>query len=229
MNKQPFYFALTQLKDLYDITMEDDEFENIGMTAWEKIGNKDTATYHFSGKVDDGTLDLPCNADIIEMITTGDEDFQMTDNVKSENYSRLEIETYIQSRKAPGNSLYSRGNIPEYSRVNNALTFYNKKIKSVRIIYKGVILDDDGLPYLSFKEADAIAAFCAYVYKNKKGMATNDQATIQIAQLLKQEWMRLCENARTHTLLDQNDINEILNVRSSWDRKRYNVSYKLFS
>ena len=228
MKTYPFYNALTHIKEFYDITMEDDEFETIGMHGWDKIGNKYTATYHYSGKVVNGVLDLPCNADVIEMITTGDEDFQAIDNIQTENYARLEIETYIESRKGAQNSLYSRGHMPEYSVQDGQLILADKKIHSVRIIYKGVFLDDEGLPFLNFKEVDAIAAYCAYVYMNKKGMTTRDSGTIQIAQMIKQEWNRLCENARTPIYLDQNDINQIMDVRSSWNRKRYGVSYKLF-
>jgi hypothetical protein len=34
-------------------------------------------------------------------------------------------------------------------------------------LYRGLILDEDGLPELTDKEVDAIAAYCAYTEKFK--------------------------------------------------------------
>lgn len=229
MKTYPFYNALTHLKEFYDITMEDDEFETIGLHAWDKIGNKYTRTYHFTGRIIQGELDLPCNADIIEMVTAGGEDANTTSNMRDDDFVSSSVEGYIEGRKSGGHSLYSKGKLVEYTRAGDTLVFGKGVNGSATIIYKGVMLDDDGLPYLNFKEVDAIANYCAYVHTNKKGMTTRDAGTIQLAQLLKQEWNRVCENARTPVHLDQNDINQILNVKGSWDRKRYGKSYKLYS
>jgi len=228
MKTYPFYSALAHLKDFFDLTIEDDEFENLGMHAWDKIGNKQTAVYHYTGKIVNGQMDLPCNADIIEMVTAGTEDWQKTDNIKTENYNRSEIENYIESRRGTENILYSRGGMPKFTQSDGSMIFQDKTLASARIIYRGVLLDDDGLPYLNSKEKEAIATYCAWLTTFKKGMATQNPATIQIAQMLEQRWYKVCENARTPELLNQNDINDILNVRSSWNRKRYGVSFKLF-
>ena len=55
----------------------------------------------------------------------------------------------------------------------------------MNILYRGVILDDDGLPELNDKEALAIATYCAWVTKYKEGLLTNNANIVQMANTLK--------------------------------------------
>ena len=224
----PFYSALSHLKTFFDIVIDDNEFEEIGMLAWDKIGNKYSSTYHYVGCPDhNGRMKLPCNADIIELVTSGSEEYQRTDNVQRDNFSRLEVENYIEAYKTQNKEYYARGGMIPYTRDGDYLIF-NKNVRGARVVYKGITLDENGLPQLNFKEVEAIAIYCAWVVTFKKGMATHNQASVQLAQMLEQRWARACDAARTPVYLNQNDINNIMDVMSSWDRKRYGVSYKLY-
>jgi DNA-binding TFAR19-related protein (PDSD5 family) len=49
---------------------------------------------------------------------------------------------------------------------------------------------------------------------------------MQLAQILEQKWKSLCSQARIPEYINQNEMDEILNVGSSWDRKRFGKSYK---
>ena len=79
---------------------------------------------------------------------------------------------------------------------------------------------------LSDKEVMAIATYVAYVQKYKQGLITNNANIIQVANVLKSDWLRYCDAARVPDYINQNDMNEILNIKTSWDRKTYNKSYK---
>ena len=114
---------------------------------------------------------------------------------------------YVKYDKGPG-VIYVHDNIPV-----------------VNILYKGTLVNDEGLPYITNKEAEAIACYIAYTEKFKSGWQTNNQHTLQTAQLLEQRWIKLCDAARV-TKLNQNDMNEILDAKTSWNRKIYNKSYK---
>lgn len=41
MKKYPFNTAFSQAIELYGLELDQEEFENIGLMAWDKIGNKD--------------------------------------------------------------------------------------------------------------------------------------------------------------------------------------------
>ena len=58
----------------------------------------------------DGSIELPCNADIIEAVTYGFEDWNYTDNIKPNgDVNSAFTEGYIESRKAFNNPLYISG------------------------------------------------------------------------------------------------------------------------
>ena len=231
MKKYSFNTAYTQARELYGLELNPDEFETLGLIAWDRIGNKDYKLYKYLVTPDQNELgewyiDLPCNVDIIEAVTANYEDYQKTSNqYLSGNMQNGWIEGYIESRKYNVGSLYSSGKFVKYRQEGNQIML-SDKFENVYILYKGVIADDDGLPYLNSKELDAIAAFVAQATFYKQALMTRDANTMQLAQLLEQKWKNLCSQARVAEYVNQNEMDEILNVATSWDRKRFGKSYK---
>lgn len=219
-------FAYTKL--IYETELTPDEFEEIGMIAWGKIGNKQTKLYRYRSKIDCETLtvDLPCNCDEIEAVTYDFEDWRyVTNDTVNGDYQSQFIENYIEGRKLYNSPYYISGKFAKYERVNDTL-YFDKDYGSVNILYKGIIVDDDGLPYVNEKEKDAIACYLAYTKRFKEGLRTHNQNIIQEAQLLEQRWYRLCDAARVPQYINQNEMNEILDAKTSWNRKIFNKSWK---
>jgi len=50
----------------------------------------------------------------------------------------------------------------QYEQVNDKL-YFTHNYGYVNILYKGILADEDGLPQLTDKEANAIATYLAYV------------------------------------------------------------------
>lgn len=71
---------------------------------------------------------------------------------------------------------------------------------------------------------DAVVAYCVYAEDLKKARLTKDANTYQMAQMEYQLWQKACSNARTPQELSQNQMNEILDVMTSWDRHSYGAS-----
>ena len=69
--------------------------------------------------------------------------------------------------------------------------------------------------------------YCLFTDTYKKGIMSKDGATLQLAQLQKQDWLRACNAARIPKTINQNEMNEILNANSSWNRKMYGKSFKI--
>lgn len=222
----PFYTAITQLKDFHGITMNPDDFESLAWHAWNHIGNKMTKLYRYITDIVDGQVELPPNIDIIESVHSTTEDFYKPENVTREDYSALTVESYIEGRKSNQSPFYQKGTLLKYELSDNVLYFAGVTNIQVVIVYKGILVDDDGLPYLNFKELEAITNYCAFIYYRKKGMITKDAALIQMSQSLQAEWKRSCDDARTPITLTQNFMNELLDVQGSWDRKRFGKSFK---
>ena len=226
MENFPFYTVITHLKDFYGILMNPDDFESIGWWAWNHIGNKNTKLYKYEAQISEGYVDLPCNVDIIESVNSLSEDFYKPENVTREDYSALTTETYVESRKMDQSPYYLRGKQLKYERSGNTLYFPTANQSSVVVLYKGVLVDEDGLPCLNFKEVEAVTNYCAFVYLRKKGIMTKDAALLQQSQMIQTEWKRTCDDARTPLQLSQNFMNDLLDVQGSWDRKRFGKSFK---
>lgn len=231
MNTNDFHYAMSLCHTLYGIELQDDVFEEIALVAWGLIGNKRTRTYRYSVCMDtceDSTIELPCNADILEAVTTSWEDWGnvTNDTPDGDAYSGI-TEQYIEHRKSFHDPLYASGKFIKYEKVGNTL-YLDKHYRKVNILYRGIILDDEGLPELTDKEALAIATYCAYVTKYKEGLMTNNTNIIQTANTLKQQWYIQCDQARTDQYLSQNEWDQILEAKTNWNRKVYSKSFKLY-
>jgi len=231
MKRFPFNTAYTQMRQLYGLEINPDEFETLGLIAWDKIGNKQYRWYHYQTEAEknaDGSfyVDLPCNCDIIEAVTADYEDYQKTTpTTLAGNNQNGWIEGYVESRKYNTGFGYSSGKFIKYQQTGNTIQLADK-FNKINILYKGVIVDEEGLPYLDVREIDAVAAFCAQAEFFKKGLITMNSGIIQMSQLLEQKWKLMCTQARVPEYINQNEMDEILNVSSSWDRKRFGKSFK---
>ena len=224
-----FNTAYTQLRELYGIELIPDEFETMGLIAWEKIGNKLVSLVTTSLEVDDnGIAMLPCDADTIEAVYINQPDYQATSNQQDTPliYNQY-VEQYINLRRGENNNvLYKDGKLIKYRIIDSNKIQVSFPRGWIHILYKTVRYDEKGLPLINAKEVDAIAAYCAYSINFKKSLMTKDQATFQMAQVLKQDWAKLCDHARTPMHMSQNDFDAIGDVKYSWDRKSYGKTFK---
>ena len=226
MKNLNFHTAYTYIQTNYGLNIDQLEFESSGMIAYDKIGNKQTEIKEFVGDVVNGELELPCDVTSIEAVFGNFIDSQKTSNKQRwpqviTNY----IEQYIEYWKYNKSLLYDYGVLLNYQMRENTLLF-DKDYKNVLVLYRKQILDEEGFPYINSKEAEAIAAYCAYTDLYKQAIRTRDPNTYQMTQNIKLEWARLCERARVPEKVSQNDMNRILDVMTSFDRKSYGKSFK---
>lgn len=224
--KNNFHYVQVLLDQLYGIDIEEEDLEELGLIAWELIGNKDTRTYKYRVCPDsENSIKLPCNATSIESVTTSYEDWNRVTNY-SENGNNWTsfVESSIEAEKVYTSPYYASGKLIPYEQIGDTL-YFTKNYGTLNVLYKGIFMDEDGLPYLSNKEALAIATYIAYVTKYKEGLKTNNANSINLANSLELKWAKQCDQARV-TNLSQNDMNEILNVKGSFDRHSYGFSYK---
>lgn len=230
MTTNNLHAAMYQAHLLYDVSFNNEEdFEEIALIAHGMIGNKRVRLYKFSAVVDqhDLSIDLPCNCDIIEAVTLDHlEDYNYTSGTNPNgNIATAFVEQYIESRKAFTDPLYVHGKYLHYERSGQKL-YFDKPYGLVTVLYKGEQLDEDGLPFVNDKEVKAIALFVSYVQKQKQGIRTNNKNLIEVANMLKRDWLIACDQARTPEDISQNEMNDILDAKSSWARKSYGASYK---
>ena len=202
-----FHYAITLAQTLYDVEGDTEDLEEIGLVAYNFIGNKNTQLHKklLDVNCEDGSVQLPCGVDIIESVTyCGMEDWNHTSNIKEHgDVQSLYTESYIESQKAFLDPYYVSGKFVKYKRVGDKL-YVNRGLSKVIVLYHGEILDSDGLPEINDKEAIAIAEYIAYVIKYKEAIKTNNKYVLQQAQDLRQQWLFHCDAARVPEYVNQN-------------------------
>lgn len=226
MNLNNFHYIAVLLDMMYGIEMEDEVLEELGLIGWNLIGNKNIRLYRYNTCINsDNSIQLPCNVDSIEAVTTSYEDWNRITNYSENGDQRSSfIENHIESEKIYTSPYYISGKLLSYKQVGDKL-YFSHNYGNINILYKGIVADNEGLPELTDKEATAIATYLAYITKYKEGLKTGNANIIQQANLLYSTWLKQCDQARI-TNLSQNDMNEILNVKDSWNRHSFGFSYK---
>lgn len=227
---QNFHYAISLAQTLFDVDFSDiEKAEEIGLVAYNHIGNRHTHLYRAILDVDPqtGRAELPCNLYQIESVTEAcHEDWESSSNVyEYGNLGSAYIEDYIEARKTNLDPLYQSGRFIKYRLEGNSI-YVNRSHGRISILYHGEILDDEGLPFINDKEALAIAEYITYVTKYKEAIRTNSKATLEMANDLKQQWLFHCDAARVPEYITQNDMDAILDAQTSWNRKKYRFSYK---
>lgn len=230
---QSFHYISVLLDMMYGIELEDQDVEEFGLLAWSQIGNKNRRLYRYNTCIDpsDNSVTLPCNAidsngdSCVELVTASYEDWEtVTNHTEQGDTNTSFVEHSIEAEKFYQSPYYLPGKVLKYDQVGDKLYFTHNYGK-VNILYKGILSDDEGLPEISDKEATAIATYIAYITKFKEGLQTNNGNITNQANQLYQMWLKQCDQARV-SYLNQNAMDQILDVKSSWDRKSYGKGFK---
>lgn len=217
--------AYSWMNTLYDVNMPESEFEEIALNAWDLIGTKHTRLYKLITNTNLKEIKLPCNCDVIESVTIPIVDAQISSPSNDFISDNLFAEQYIDSHKYLDDLYYQKGKFVKYEEIGNTLVF-NQDFDKVCVIYHGVECDNEGLPLINDKEMRAIAAYAAYASLYKDGLKRRDGNIIKLAQVIYQDWLKLCNAARIPTHFSQNDMDSILDAKLTWNRKTYGKSFK---
>lgn len=210
---------------LYGITANENEFEDLALTAWHKINTKHTRLYRYIGSVKNGILELPCNFDVLESVHIPIPDAQVTSNSANFPWQNIWIESYIDRFSKPKDPYFQKGKLVKYDE-GDGILYFDHDYPKVMVVYHGIIADEEsGLPLVNEKELNAIAAFVAYALLYKEGIKKRDANILKLAQTVKEDWLRACNAARIPEHFSQNDMDAILDAKTSWNRKFYGKSY----
>lgn len=225
-----FKYAISLAQMLYDIDINDmDTLIEIGLVAYNFIGNKNTQIVADIVNVDmrTGLVNLPCKADLVEAITYPKiEDWNYTSNTKNfGDFNTLNVEQYIEKSKQSVDPLYVSGRLIKYRREGNYI-YVNEKVDVVCVLYHVEQLDEEDLPLINDKEAIAIADYIAYTIKYKEALRSNNSNVFQMAQTIKKQWLLHCDAARVPEYVNQNEMNDLLEIASSYNRKVHGRSFK---
>jgi hypothetical protein len=229
--------GLAVLKTNYGFTIDEYDYLDIAVDVLRDIRYLGSTDYLAFKKVDSsGHISIPCNLGTIVAITTvtmAKEVF--SDRIIQENeddsaypdddhLKRQAIATAIGFGKTPGiDKPGSTGYIPySIDSLHKRIYVGNKYAHhSVGLAYTGTTTDLDGFPMITRKQANAIAAVCAKILC-MRGANRGDKHLIGLIELYVGVSARLVQAASMPESINDNDIDELLNCKTSFNRKSIN-------
>jgi len=236
-----FLAAKFLLKDLTGITMTDEDFIEKAYRGYRKIGNIATATYKYKGKVENQKIKLPCNIEFMESLSTGDIVLDSINDIifVSENptgpitsqyyYPDIIAFDNINKINLSRTNLHPTGTFVPYEIIGkNEYLLVNEKLEGeeLLVIYRGQVLDEDGLPSLTAKEVEALAYYVAYLEVQKR-IFMKEPGMADMFAIIKPEYIRTMAAAKIPEYVSQNFWDELLSANTRFDRKTFNNSYRL--
>lgn len=225
-----FLSAKYRAHNLYGIDMTEDDFIEMAYPVWRDIGNISTKQYRYYVQLaDDYIVQLPTYTESVDSVTLVDQP-EYRDTYDSSGPRRTnQAATLTTSNFTTLNQsiTQSPGRTVNYIlRDSNSIQITSPDIvsKNLMIVYSAIDQDDDGLPLLNDKEVAAVAAETARRYITRKAfqlVGMKDKSTPTLLQIIIPEAERLMAAAKIDEKLNDDAIDKMLDIKTSWDRKVY--------
>jgi len=232
--KYSFEFARAMMINQWPmIKIQEDDFIEQAYYIWKQIGNYYSNAHIYTAKVTpDNKLDLPGNVDSIKQVTFPKYLYNINlNNIMIFSGGSLltnrDILDKWDSYRVDSSITSKYGQNITFRQEDGYLTFDQGDFKNlyVSVLYDGLIVDEDCMPKIFFKEVLAIANNVAF-NKAQSMIAMGDPSFAQLISLMMKESDRSMAAARVAEGYTANQWDQILDIRTSYDRKHYNRNFK---
>lgn len=229
--------GLPVMKSIYGLTTDEYDYIDTAIDALRDIKHFGITEYVAYSPVNaDGYAPLPCNATIIDAVTTakmGKKVFK--DRLVSEIQLTADNDTYYLQQEVMNNLGYGAGFLARPGLVDmfgdGYISYYltnDKKIKvdkayakeTIAIAYKGISVDAEGYPLITRKQANALAAIVAKNILTKRAFR-GEKAAISMLELAMANSARLRQAASIPERITDNEIDQLLDAQTTFNRKSY--------
>lgn len=234
----PFMTASIRLNDLVDISWDDDTFIERAYHVWREIGNIATEVKMANVNVGaDLTITLPQDCEFIKGLVSTDfqnsrnfdgsfGDYQTTPKGKMPEVrpdeSTVSMESNVRSTTStvPGESVAYKV-YPGYLKVVSPMMAGQSAV----LLYSCIEKDPDGLPYLNDPEVEAIALTLAKQELERR-VFRGEQAALPALQIFGPKADIAMANAKSPEKLNDDDLDRLLDIKTSWGRKTHSSRYQ---
>jgi len=227
--------GLINMKTKYGLHVDEYDYLDIAVDVLRDIRHYGTSEYYAIVNTDEeGNFPLPCNVSMIDAVTGRKQGikqfkdrikYEMLDNYgndhffKAENISRtLDWDSYFK----PGlTGLVNPDGYISY-QLNNDTVMLGKDYKntSVVIAFTGISVDEEGFPLINRKQANALAASAAKYHILKKAMK-GEAKYVNMIELISGECARLVQAASIPENITDNELDELLDAKVTFNRKTF--------
>lgn len=234
--------GLSTLKTKYGLTLDEYDYLDIAVDALRDIRHFGTTSYIGMSRVgEDGKIDIPCFADSIDAVTTrkmakkafsdrvpiklynerfdADDFYSFTTNITAQGIGTYKSSIYtdipgLAYRRDPGYIDYTLEG-------RHIFVDKSKEGQSIGIAFTGFSVDIEGFSLITRKQANALAAISAK-YIALRGAARGNKGLIGLLELYTAEAGRLKQAASIAETISDNEIDDLLNAKTTFNRKAVN-------
>lgn len=221
----------------YGVTINEYDYIDMSVDALRDIKHFGITEYLAFVPVDTlGFARLPCNATIIDAVTTSKMGKKVfSTRVLSELENVADNDTYFLQQEVMNNIGYGNGYVTRPGLADHHGDGYisyfltdDKRIKidlmyrgaTIAIAYKGISVDAEGYPLITRKQANALAAIVAKNVLTKRAYKGNKIA-LSMLELAMNNSARLKQAASIPERLTDNEIDTLLDAQTTFNRKTY--------
>lgn len=221
------YTALAMIDDLFGLDIEQSRFEEWAMIAIQKIGTN-TELVKIQGTVEEGgVVELPCRAKIIKAVTSdlsvysqweginvGADDMKVTDRHGS---------TFKDGSISGG---LPKGNYVNFTPVSRTRLKVDDSLVGsyVYVLVYTSIEDEKGWPMFTQKQVEAIAYYVAYLYVQREAFR-GIKLPVDLNWIKAEAGFKIGAS-KIPDYISDNAMNQILDAKTRFGRKRYNKDFK---
>jgi len=233
----PFLTAQANIAK-WELYVEVDDFVELAYPIWRSIGNIATEDHNFTATVpEDGIIQLPDGCEFVKTVNT-----TAFINIDGEDVSGYNYHTTSAGRMShvsPDKSLISgsssskksendtNGESVNWTHENGVIRITSPELvgEAVKVVYKAISVDSDGLPFLNDKELDALTYNVALVlaeqdlFKKLPGADT-------LVKYLKGDAERKLAAAKVPEKISDDALNRALDLQMSRNFKSFGKDLK---
>lgn len=225
--------GISVLKTLYGMHINEFDYIDIAVDALRNIKHFGTTEYISYITVDQsGKVMLPCNMDSIDAVTTEEMgrkaystrvEFDMDGIVGTDTYYAMENTMNALGRGSrPGLAgAYGKGYISYQLEGKTISVDKSYAGKRIAFAFTGIATDLEGYPLITRKQSNALAAISARVIA-VKGANKGDKILASMVEYYTGVSGRLIQAASIPEDLTDNELDEVLNAKTSFNRKSIN-------
>lgn len=227
--------GIAALNTMYGMHIDEFDYLDIAVDALRSIKHFGTTEYISYITVGaGGKVHLPCNMDSIDAVTTEEMgrkafstrvEFEMDGIIGTDTYYTMESTMTALGRHRgyrPGLAgAYGKGYV-SYQLEGNVIRVDDQYIGNrIAFAYTGIATDLEGFPLITRKQSNALAAISARVL-SVKGANRGDKGLASMVEYYTGVSARLIQAASIPEDITDNELDEVLNAKTSFNRKSIN-------
>lgn len=227
--------GIITLKTKYGLTIDEYDYIDFAVDALRDIRYYGTTEYYATCEVDEeGNIPAPCNAFSIDAVTSLKQGLkQFGSRMEYKLLQEYGTDSFYTARKVADSSDWKLGTsgLTKYDDRIGYISYYlidsnlihvgeEHAGNSIVVAFTGISVDKEGYPMITRKQANALAVYSGK-YMIIKNLARGNAKQAQLLEFFIAESGRLMQSASLPEDITDNELEELMDAKTSFNRKSF--------